>query len=516
MLMIRLRLYGPMAVLAEDGTPLTPKGMKTQALVALIALAPDMRRSRVWLQDRLWSDRDEAQASASLRQAVYQLRQSLGSAGALLHSDRQVLSFDPSRIAILPPEDGPDSELLQGIDIRDPEFEHWLNLQRMADQPAPQARATRATERPTTVQISVDRTLSPDLYLLGQLVADMFAQALEERALTEVRLAETEESADFELALMVFPGDRCVLRGQLLDRRSHRLCWSRMMTLRPGPGRPFEQAGIARFVNAGIEAAWKAQLDNQSGIASGNRRIHMAVRRMFSYRLGDLAAAEDLLRDLPAEDATVAGWRMMLRLLQVVERARPADGGMIDEVEGLLHDALLYGPANSMALSGAANACLHILDRTEDGLALARRAVQISPSNPFAYDALTTGLLRLGRFEAAYRTAVRASYIAEMTQAAHFFDMGRCLAALVTNRMDEARKLANHAVAIAPASRPALRYQAIFEARAGNLDRAAAAIRRLTALENGFEIRQIADDPDYPVASLRRSNLPNDVLRSLY
>ncbi|PSJ19850.1 hypothetical protein CVH10_20695, partial [Halomonas sp. ND22Bw] len=43
----------------------------------MLALAPGGRRTRGWLQDRLWSDRDPAKGRASLRQELSALRHHL-------------------------------------------------------------------------------------------------------------------------------------------------------------------------------------------------------------------------------------------------------------------------------------------------------------------------------------------------------------------------------------------------------------------------------------------------------
>ena len=74
----RIFLFGPLTVQDRAGTVRTPRGQKVQALVAMLALAPRGARSRVWLRDKLWSDRQEEQASASLRQALTELRKALG------------------------------------------------------------------------------------------------------------------------------------------------------------------------------------------------------------------------------------------------------------------------------------------------------------------------------------------------------------------------------------------------------------------------------------------------------
>ncbi|MBU3029018.1 hypothetical protein [Paracoccus marinaquae] len=519
--MVILRLFGPISITSKSGQVLTPKGAKPQALIALLALAPEMRRSRVWLQDKLWSDRGPEQAAASLRQAIYQLRGSLGEQADILICDRRSVALAPGRVQILPRVDPREGEFLEGIDIRDPEFEDWLTVQRMEDTgvAAPASIAAPGQTRTrvqASLRIRVDRSIIPDRQLICQLVADMFARALSERALVDVQIGEAGEPTDFELDLTIFPGDSVVVRGQLTEVRSRRHCWSQSTALKPDADAPFEQARIARFVNAGTEAAWQAQLSTAPAGPTCPIRIHMAARRIFGFRDGDLAAANDILNEADDEEATALAWRLMLRMIEGVERTRRIDHAFRDEVDDLIHTALIVGSGNSMTLAAVAKATMNILGRPEDGLIVARKAVRIGPSNPFAYNALMNGLTMCGEFHKAYQAASFSSFVARSTHASHFFDMGHAVAALVTDRLDEARQFVHRAAATAPASRPALRYLAILEAHAGNLDQADSALRRLSRIEPDFDVRQIAEDPDYPVVSLRKSQLPDDVLRVFY
>lgn len=90
-----LALLGPVRLVGRTGDDLTPKARKTRALLAIVALtkAP-VPRAR--LTDLLWGDRGEDQAKASLRQALYELRD-LSNAG-LLTVNREVIAIGPKRL----------------------------------------------------------------------------------------------------------------------------------------------------------------------------------------------------------------------------------------------------------------------------------------------------------------------------------------------------------------------------------------------------------------------------------
>ena len=129
-----LDLLGPLCLRDAAGVDLTPRGRKSQGLLALVAVSPALRRSRSWLQDKLWSDRPQEQGSASLRQCLTEVRASLGRHVDCLMTDRGWVALDPARVHVLAERDQAeldDVEFLEGLDIRDAEFEHWVRDQRM-------------------------------------------------------------------------------------------------------------------------------------------------------------------------------------------------------------------------------------------------------------------------------------------------------------------------------------------------------------------------------------------------
>ncbi|CAD7052154.1 SARP family transcriptional regulator [Pseudorhizobium halotolerans] len=166
----RLYLLGSFALTDLAGTSLAPKSQKAQALLAMLALSRRGSRSRVWLRDKLWSDRSEEQGSASLRQALLEIRKSLGSARKLVQADKLAVWLDLDRVELdineaTAPE-GANDQLLEGIDVGDPEFEEWLTLERQNWQTRLQRDRDGRDAR--YQKIPSDLALSSDLSPLGQ------------------------------------------------------------------------------------------------------------------------------------------------------------------------------------------------------------------------------------------------------------------------------------------------------------------------------------------------------------
>jgi class 3 adenylate cyclase/tetratricopeptide (TPR) repeat protein len=139
-------VLGAFALFGPDGKNLTPKSQKAQALLALVATSQHGMRARVWLCDKLWSGREPEQALANLRQTLTQIRKCLGPHADLLQADRSTVRIRLDLIeldllalrektllqsadAVLLRKWG-EVDFLEGIDVRDPEFEEWLTAER--------------------------------------------------------------------------------------------------------------------------------------------------------------------------------------------------------------------------------------------------------------------------------------------------------------------------------------------------------------------------------------------------
>jgi DNA-binding SARP family transcriptional activator/TolB-like protein len=141
---IRLELLGPVRLGNSAGDDLTPRARKTRALLAILALSKaPLTRSR--LTELLWGDRGEEQAKASLRQALYELRdlsnrsfitadrETVGVGPKPLPSDlatlqERISDGDPAGLANALGQIG--SPLLGTLDGITPELDEWLRDER--------------------------------------------------------------------------------------------------------------------------------------------------------------------------------------------------------------------------------------------------------------------------------------------------------------------------------------------------------------------------------------------------
>lgn len=134
--MVRLSLVGPFSLSHVGGSEINIGRKRAKGLLAMLALSASGARDRRWLQDKLWSNRDLARGADSLRQELSYLRKIQAAEFVeFLETDADVVRLINSRVSIEVASikfGSSQHELLEGLDIGDPEFEDWLRDQREA------------------------------------------------------------------------------------------------------------------------------------------------------------------------------------------------------------------------------------------------------------------------------------------------------------------------------------------------------------------------------------------------
>lgn len=143
-----VRLLGGFEARLDTGQKITLSTRKAEALLAYLACAPDKARSRDQLAGLLWSDRAEAQAKNSLRQALTSLRHGLQENGTtVVMTNGESIALESSAVAVDVLEfeklaaNGSNGNLaraerlyqgplLDGLSVRDPSFNEWLIQER--------------------------------------------------------------------------------------------------------------------------------------------------------------------------------------------------------------------------------------------------------------------------------------------------------------------------------------------------------------------------------------------------
>lgn len=513
---IILQVAGPLRLVTAQGADLTPRGMKARGALAAMATARDMRMSRSRLQDLLWSGSAPDQGAASLRQALREIRASLGAWRAVLLTGPGWVGLDPQALhldAAAPAE--PGTEFCADLDIRDPEFEDWLREMRAHHaalwdgRAAPAAAAVRG-------HAPADAAGLPDLVVLPVAAGDepsaiagtMLLQEAAARGADLLPMAVWDGSGGegsapatgLELSGMATrEADGCAVLVVLRDRASRRNLWLKRFRL--------DSAHLSETLGAAVGQIAFALLRAAETWTDRSLAARLPVSDVFSYAADRLDAADRALARFEglAEPATIWALRAYLRNTQVLERLAPDARQAEDEAQDFAVRALERGPDNPVVLS-AASLVASLRREPEAAHVLARHAVAADPGNGLARLALSQSLSEIGRHDEALAEArvARAHPIAALGPAT--WEMRQAIAALRAGRLDEAERHAATALGFAPAYRPPLRLLAALRHRRGDLAGAVDALSRLRRFEPDFTLDRMAE-PDYPVASLRALGL---------
>lgn len=502
---MRVRLHGPFRVRDDDGTDVTPTGMKERALLALLLLSPGQRRSRVWLQDKLWSDRDPQQGSGSLRQALSNIRKSLGQVGDRPKADRSAIWLEPE-VAL--PSDG-EGELLDDIDVRDPEFGNWLrDLRQATAKSAPDQAASPALSggrvRATVLLRHVDYGLSSRLTFLTRSLSQRIADDLLLIGDMDVLHpgpkgeAAGQDQANVLVEVETFgEGDAGFVMARVSGLPSRRAFWSGRMSISASIADLWDTPEATRLVNQTVRKV--ADLVASAPHMAHQQTFHRAVRRVYEYDLDALAKADEMFASIQDGElrGPVLAWRAFVRLTYALE-FRDSTAERMAEASSLSDEALRTTPDHPVVLALASQVRLKLEGDLEAAHYLALRAVEVGDQNPYALDALSQTMILHRRFEQANDLAQRARVAAQGMDNAFSWDMQACLTSLSLMQFDAAYLAARECHHKMPFYRPALRYLVALSYLTEVPQDAEHYAARLRRLEPDFTPATLLQ-PDYPI-----------------
>ena len=429
--------------------------------------------------------------------------------------------LDSARVEVPPLDSNDPREFLDELSISDPAFDAWLRIERGRRQTA--ARGFTRLEgvasplRRPVLYFLKDAPSDPAVAMISAMFTDALARTISEHFTVDIsettsRRVVSQGSGDLIFLTETVFQPRLAAFRVALCAGSRRRVWSGHRVASTGSDADMlENDGIQRLVNEAVEAYADAVLTDRHephDRLNASVLARTALRQIFTMRPNLYGGADDLLERAYYLDprGVYLAWRTLLRVVRLVERHEGDGGVAAAEAIALSRQALDLEPLNSLVLAAASNVASLIERNAPAALELAQRSARRNPANPFAWDALSTSALHVGKLEEAYVFAVKAQRLAGDTPFKHWYDMGRALMATVTGRLDEALQLAG-AASVMPHFKPPLRYIAALYAHAGNEEQARLAVERLTALEKDFSAERLVEDPDYPVDGLRRSQI---------
>lgn len=556
--MFQVFLFGPFTVLGPDGADLTPKSRKSRAILAMLAVAPRGTRSRVWLRDKLWSDRGEDQASASLRQALLEIRTALGADGAqAILADKHTVSLDLTRIRVdaleaLTPDGattiGSAEHFLEGIDVRDPEFEEWLTMERQAwharmeqagfehelkpkSTPA-EARRVESASVPRTAAAQPDRSSVPQpeddetgwrVALLPPVVmggdpAALVLQADVQRAL----VGAFQETGDLKL-LNLAPGllgdpyggtfarvpeqvhlsVQVRVMAELVSFRlaivlqnpvDNSLIWGDEVHVRREEARD-EGVGMPLVARAAEETVRHFLRRSGGEVAEAEGRIAAAVVSMFRLTRADLDRSEAILRRHVAASpsAQAYAWLAFLNTFRVGQRFRPQDAALIEETQYLARKAIELDPNNALVAALVGHIHSYLFGEFDYAAGLFERSLRVNPAQTLAWDLYAMLHAYAGQPKRAFAMARWARHLGSFSPHRYYFDTTRAITGNFSGEHRTAIEAGETALAERPDFNSLLRVLVSSHAHLDRPQEARMFLDRLLQVEPNFSVGSLIE-----------------------
>lgn len=511
---ITLQLTGPFRATGPENQDRTPKSRKAQALLALLATSPNLRRSRSWLRGKLWSDSDAVHASASLRQTLSTLRQTLKDQAHVLDASRQDVALDPDLVRVCWNKDEDENlgEFLEGMDIADSAFQGWLRSIRQGDKfpsPLPVLSTRSASRWKVALILDAQNGEVPQL----RSFTDVISRVLREQGELELTENADDKSLDRLVTVSISMAPNAQgnpsIRLVAHDPRLNRQIWSR--TLPASSGTKGEQHDLA-LLGAAFQlqselTRYLAQARNLIGTDSCPPLIlGAAIPRIFSFQPKELDQAALMLSDAmdSGNAAQFLGWQAQIAVINLIEQFTEAPEACVERGKMLAAKAIEMDPMNSVVLSTAANAQV-LLERgnAAAGADLAKLAVSVNPANPLAWWAFSNVAIYAGKTEDALRSARVASRLATHTPLQFWCEFQLGLAAFKAGDIATAKQALEVSACLAPQFRPPRRYLLAIYADLREFDKAERMLLQLKELEPGFSLDGFVNDPLYPISLAR-------------
>jgi len=547
---LTLFTVGPFRVIGADGQDLTPKGRKACGLLALLALAPNHRRPRAWLQDKLWSDRGPEQGAGSLRQALYEIRHAFGPMSDCLIADKTMVALDDRYVAIDhrhvaieeasrrtrigAPTPADEVELFEGLDIADPEFEDWLRDERQQFAPEEQGERSgagrdqqhdepmRGSARMQRLQLALEpvgQAASFQDQIIAYCLTDLVAKTISELGTIDVldfrggaaqsQPLVSEHALALQAGVAVDPAGT-TWRMILADAAEKRVLWS-TGSRQEGGKLDIGDPALLREMNQIVDAALSGFLTKPD--AGAEQRIatllcQRGIQHLFKLGRDNMALADQLFaRAFEMEPRGIyLAWRAYLRTYLLAERLTNDRQVASDEALAFMHQALEMEPRNSFVAGFSAH--VHSIVRRSYVAAyeLAQRSIQLNRANPMGWACLGIAECHLGKATVGFEHTLIARELAGTTPLRFQVDGLACLAGSMADDVDRSIWLGEACHALAPTFKPPLRYLSALYLLRGEEQQSEEMIRRLRVLEPEFSYEMLRE-VSYPAASLRRSKL---------
>lgn len=512
-------LRGPFDVTTDTGESIRPTVNKEAALLAILALSPNYRRSRVWLRQILWGDRSDEQSAASLRQALSRLRKAPSLYREFLHADNQNVWLNSKQVIFHSAKGSERLVLLEGMDIRDEMFEDWL----LQERAAAESNNRHETLTPLihqvckpAIEITETATYSDELHtqtlgaeLREQLINVLYAHGLldivdrqPDFALRGINCAPGEAPPCMIIQVRLVTLGKCT-RVSIVGRKTNSSQLS--IALHYLYDSALEESKLSRDVSdlicRVVDQIHNIAL-NSPEVDSVSARVYSAVQQLMSHsRQGHANARQYLERaSIESNHSVATAWCAFSYAIGMGERLEKVDAGFNKRVKQLCHLAVTQDPFNPVtrALVGHVHSFVfRDLNTAAEHLNLARK---LAPQLAMAWDFASMHALYGGDAQTGYNYASHAVRLGAFSPMKPYFDVSIALCASAVGKHHEALAVSKNVLTVMPNMLPVMRHMVGSLAATGDHDGAIKMIQSVTTLDPDFSYENVID-PGYPLQS---------------
>jgi TolB-like protein/Tfp pilus assembly protein PilF len=522
--LLEINLFGACIVRSAEPAGFEITGAKHRALFVLLATAPFGRRTRSFLQDTLWGTSCYDSGRQSLRRALSDIKATMGPAfEQLLTVNNAEVSLDLSQVHFIGRPGG--GEFLEGIDIRDNEFNDWLRGVRMNPGQLDALFSVSAQPPPPSILPSIAILPFRPVFgtsesaTLGDWLAEEVSRSLSRSNLLAVishlssrRMAAT--SVDFSALRMLLGvdycvsgslrlfGDTAVLDTDFIDTASGRILWTRQAAGTVAEFLSPDSAPVAEIVRTVGRTIASDALTHVRGRPVTELADHelliAGVGLMHEQRIASFARSRELLDEAlrrAPRAAEAHAWMGEWYVMAVFngwsnDRRRDTQRALDSTARAL---DIEPGNAFCLTIDGVVhNNLLQRLDVAEDRFA---GALDVNPNESMAW--LLSGVLSAYRDQGvqAVTRVEKAIRLSPLDPFGYFFESMAATAHLAAENFDRALDYADRSLARNPRHLSTLR----------------ARIAALHFLGRPAEARQSANElmrlqPEFTVEGYRRSH----------
>lgn len=523
-----IQLFGPLEIKANGCVDRSVRGKKEQALIALLARAPNHRRSRTWLKAMLWDNADADRSSASLRQVIAQLNRAFSGRAPLIIADRTTVWLNPQTVSIASRPLG-RATLLEGLDVNSETFEDWLRDERYAAENSPVEDGGGSTDLtcaappcgdPPAVLPSVailapqcddqDRAAIRLCHALG----DQFAAAVRNHAfiaLFDQRDTKGDQVSSaganafsrtcaYVALSAVSMGSALQVSIRILETGTGQLLWARQHVCTIDDA--VDLSAVGQLASSAVDAVHDLIYRTKLGRTGAQPSLMMAVHQFFSQSPEGHTKACEIFDNFCTDSGMANAWRAYALAVAQAERMEGADPSARDMIHAHCANAVEMDPYNPIVRAITGHISAFVFRDKEAADAHFSIASTGASALPLVWNLMAIFSNYSGEFNRALIESRRARALFGSSPYAFFFETPVLFANTLSGNHGAAVSVGKRILADRPRYLGAMRHMVASLALNGDIDDALRLTEAVRRSDKQFTPDGI-EDPSYPLPNVQ-------------